>query len=221
MAFNFEKYLAIQAATGPGVSIIPVTKTKPVSDILEAYKLGVRDFGENYVQELREKQPLLPDDIRWHFIGHLQSNKVKYIAPYIHLIQSVDNAKLLFEIQRQAAKHNRVISVLLQVHVAQEETKFGWNPDELKDWLALGEWKGWGNVVIKGIMGMASFVEDKSQVEEEFNQVYRCFSDLNEEIFRAQPLVTVSMGMSGDWELAVSKGSNLIRIGSALFGKRN
>jgi pyridoxal phosphate enzyme (YggS family) len=221
MAFNFEKYLAIQAAAGPGVSIIPVTKTKPVSDILEAYKLGVRDFGENYVQELREKQPLLPDDIRWHFIGHLQSNKVKYIAPYIHLIQSVDNAKLLFEIQRQAAKHNRVISVLLQVHVAQEETKFGWNPDELKDWLALGEWKGWGNVVIKGIMGMASFVEDKSQVEEEFNQVYRCFCDLNEEIFRAQPLVTVSMGMSGDWELAVSKGSNLIRIGSALFGKRN
>jgi pyridoxal phosphate enzyme (YggS family) len=221
MAFNFDKYLAIQAAAGPGVSIIPVTKTKPVSDILEAYKLGVRDFGENYVQELREKQPLLPDDIRWHFIGHLQSNKVKYIAPYVHLIQSVDNAKLLFEIQRQAAKHNRVISVLLQVHVAQEETKFGWNPDELKDWLALGEWKGWGNVVIKGIMGMASFVEDKSQVEEEFNQVYRCFCDLNEEIFKAQPLVTVSMGMSGDWELAVSKGSNLIRIGSALFGKRN
>lgn len=131
MAFDYAQYQSIKERIKEKVCLVPVTKTKPVSDIETAYAQGIRDFGENYVQELRDKQPLLPADIRWHFIGHLQSNKVKYIAPYVYMIQSVDSASLLQEIQKQAKKHNRVIQVLLQVHVAQEETKFGWNADEL------------------------------------------------------------------------------------------
>ncbi len=221
MAFDHAQYQSIKERVKEKVCLVPVTKTKPVSAIEAAYAQGIRDFGENYVQELRDKQPLLPADIRWHFIGHLQSNKVKYIAPYVYMIQSVDSASLLQEIQKQAKKHNRVIRVLLQVHVAQEETKFGWNADELFGWLSGGDWKTWENVSIQGVMGMASFVEDRQQIQEEFDEVYRCFDRLNREIFTDTPLTIVSMGMSGDWELAVQRGSTLIRIGSALFGARN
>jgi pyridoxal phosphate enzyme (YggS family) len=221
MAFDFIKYQSIKARVGERVQIVPVTKTKPVSDIEAAYADGVRDFGENYVQELRDKQPLLPSDVRWHFIGHLQSNKVKYIASYVHMIQSVDSAALLREIQKQAKKHNRVIRVLLQVHVAQEETKFGWDTDELVSWLSTNEWKKWENILIEGVMGMASFVEDQEQIKREFDLIHGCFNRLNSEIFIQTPLTTVSMGMSGDWEWAVNRGSTLIRIGSALFGARN
>jgi len=221
MAFDSNKYQSIKVRVGERVQIVPVTKTKPVSDIEAAYAEGVRDFGENYVQELRDKQPLLPSDVRWHFIGHLQSNKVKYIASYVHMIQSVDSAALLQEVQKQAKKHNRVIRVLLQVHVAQEETKFGWDTDELVSWLSTNEWKNWENVLIEGVMGMASFVEDQEQIKREFDLIHGCFNRLNNEIFIQTPLTTVSMGMSGDWELAVNRGSTLIRIGSALFGARN
>ena len=221
MAFDHAQYQSIKERVKEKVCLVPVTKTKPVSDIETAYAQGIRDFGENYVQELRDKQPLLPADIRWHFIGHLQSNKVKYIAPYVYMIQSVDSASLLQEIQKQAKKHNRVIRVLLQVHVAQEETKFGWNADELFSWLSGGDWKIWENISIQGVMGLASFVEDRQQIQEEFDEVYRCFDRLNREIFTDTPLTIVSMGMSGDWELAVQRGSTLIRIGSALFGARN
>ncbi len=221
MAFDYAQYQSIKERIKEKVCLVPVTKTKPVSAIEAAYAQGIRDFGENYVQELRDKQPLLPADIRWHFIGHLQSNKVKYIAPYVYMIQSVDSASLLQEIQKQAKKHNRVIRVLLQVHVAQEETKFGWNADELFGWLSGGDWKIWENISIQGVMGMASFVEDRQQIQEEFDEVYRCFDRLNREIFTDTPLTIVSMGMSGDWELAVQRGSTLIRIGSALFGARN
>ncbi len=221
MAFNVAAYQDIQERAGKGVTVVAVSKTKPAGDISSAYHFGVRDFGENYVQELREKQPLLPSDIRWHFIGHLQTNKVKYIAPFVHLIQSVDSAGLLAEINKQAVKNGRLISVFLQVHVAKEETKFGWDVSELKKWLALGTWKQYEGVQIIGVMGMASFVDDQAQVASEFKLLKDCFDQLNETVFKDAPLAHLSMGMSGDWPLAVRTGSNVIRVGSALFGSRN
>ena len=221
MAFNELQYHELKSALGSKVLLLPVSKTKPVADILSAYDCGIRDFGENYVQELREKQPVLPVDIRWHFIGHLQSNKVKYIAPFVYMIQSVDSASLLREIDKQARKHQRNIKVLLQVHVAQEETKFGWSPEELETYLMSEEWKDLSAVSIEGVMGMASFVEDSNQIKQEFDQIYQCFQRLNSLVFVNAPLTIVSMGMSGDWRLAVDSGSNLIRVGAALFGSRN
>jgi PLP dependent protein len=221
MLFDVEKYHGLLSELGPNVALVPVSKTKSTAAIMEAYHIGVREFGENYVQELREKQPLLPSDIRWHFIGHLQSNKVKYLAPFIYMIQSVDSASLLSEIDKQARKCQRQIKVLLQVHVAQEETKFGWNPQELAAYLKEGEWKTFSNISIEGVMGMASFVENMDQVKAEFDQIYQCFEQLNKEIFFEHPMTVVSMGMSGDWSLAIQSGSTLVRVGSALFGARN
>lgn len=221
MLFDSEKYLELRSALGPDVTLVPVSKTKPAPAILEAYEMGVKDFGENYVQELREKQPMLPQDIRWHFIGHLQSNKVKYLAPFIYMIQSVDSSSLLIEINKQARKCQRQIKVLLQVHVAQEETKFGWNSQELADYLKKEEWKALSNISIEGVMGMASLVDDPKQIKAEFDQIYQCFLQLNEKVFHERPMTIVSMGMSGDWALAIESGSNLIRVGSALFGSRN
>jgi pyridoxal phosphate enzyme (YggS family) len=221
MAFNNAVYQEIKGKLGDQVTLVAVSKTKPIADILSAYAAGVRDFGENYVQELRDKQPVLPGDIRWHFIGHLQSNKVKYMASYVYLIQSVDSAGLLEEINKQALKNGRVIHVLLQVHVAKEETKFGWDVNELQEWLRLGIWSNYHGVSIMGVMGMASFVDDSAQVSEEFEEVKACFDQLNRTVFKDNPLTQLSMGMSGDWPLAVEKGSNVIRVGSALFGSRN
>ena len=196
-------------------TLVAVSKIKPVADVQKMYDLGQRNFGENYVQELVEKQAQLPADILWHFIGHLQSNKVKYIAPFVHLIQSVDSEKLLKEIDKQAAKNNRKINVLLQMHIAEEQTKFGLDEKELLN-LDINLYP---NVNIAGLMGMATFTEDKEKVKREFEQLqsfYKNFEDA-----KKVELNTLSMGMSDDYELAINCGSNMIRIGSLLFGKRS
>jgi PLP dependent protein len=194
--------------------LVAVSKLKPASDIEKMYSLGQRDFGENYVQELVEKQAQLPADINWHFIGHLQSNKVKYIAPFVYLIHSVDSEKLLKEIDKQATKNNRIIHVLLQVHIAEEETKFGFDETELMA-LDISLFK---NVHIIGLMGMATFTDDKEKVKREFEHLQKIYT-----AFAAQKniaLTTLSMGMSDDYALAIDCGSNMVRIGSLLFGRR-
>ena len=195
-------------------TLVAVSKIKPASDVQKMYDLGQRDFGENYVQELVEKQAQLPHDILWHFIGHLQSNKVKYIAPFVHLIQSVDSEKLLKEIDKQAAKNNRKINVLLQVHIAEEQTKFGFDEAELMKL----DVDLFPSVNIIGLMGMATFTEDKAKVKREFEQLKTVYNEFKTS--KDVDLNTLSMGMSDDYALAISCGSNMIRIGSLLFGKR-
>lgn len=192
-----------------------VSKLKPASDIEDLYKEGQRDFGENYVQELVDKQAVLPANINWHFIGHLQSNKVKYIAPFVHLIHGVDSLKLLQEINKQALKNNRVIDCLLQVHIAKEETKFGMDASELSD--ALEAAKLLPTVNIKGLMGMASFSDNQELVATEFKYLQELFTAHQ---FDKQPAAILSMGMSADYPLAIATGSNMVRIGSLLFGAR-
>lgn len=206
--------------TSAGVSLIAVSKTKPASDIQELYDAGQRDFGENYVQELVEKQAALPGDINWHFIGHLQSNKVKYIASFVHLIHAVDNAKLLQEINKQAAKNDRVIDVLLQFYIAKEESKFGMDEAEINELVAN---KGLlPHVRICGLMGMATNTDDMQQVRKEFAGLHSYFNTLKENYFPSDPAFSkCSMGMSGDYEIAIEEGSNMVRIGSLLFGSRN
>jgi len=203
--------------------LIAVSKTKPISDILELHNLGQKDFGENYVQELAEKQSQLPADIHWHFIGHLQSNKVKFIAPFVYLIHGVDSFKLLKEINKQAQKVNRVIDCLLQVHIAQEETKFGFDETELTDLFTnnKSELENLENIQISGFMGMASFTDDTEKVRKEF----RYLKSLSDKFKKLQidnsKLTILSMGMSGDYKIAIEEGSNMVRIGSLLFGARN
>ena len=201
------------------VTLVAVSKTKPVEDILELYTLGQRDFGENYVQELTEKYELTPKDVRWHFIGHLQSNKVKYIAPFASLIHSVDSKKLLAEIDKQAKKNNRVIDCLLQIHIAEEETKFGFNENELKE-LISSDLTVYRNVQIKGLMGMASFTDDIQKVRNEFKFLKRLFDKYSSWSIVNYQFSILSMGMSADYEVAIEEGSNMVRIGSLLFGKR-
>ena len=196
------------------ITLVAVSKTKPVEDILELYDLGHRDFGENYVQELVEKAERLPKDIRWHFIGHLQSNKVKLITPFIYLIHGVDSLKLLKEIDKQAEKNKRHIDCLLQVHIAQEETKFGFDENELFA-LEIGQF---ANVKIKGLMGMASLTENVNKIRIEFKQLKTLYDKLS--TFTPQ-LSILSMGMSADYKIAIEEGSNMVRIGSLLFGDRN
>lgn len=203
-------------------TLIAVSKTKPNQDILEAYQTGFRDFGENKIQELTRKSEELPKDIKWHMIGHLQRNKVKYIAPFVHLIHAVDSLKLLKEINKQAAKSNRIISCLLQIHIAQESTKFGMNEEELFELLQSDELKDLKNIKIKGLMGMATFTDYKEQVRGEFRSLKVLFEKAQKEI--VQPNVALrelSMGMSGDYEIAIEEGSTMIRVGSAIFGVRN
>lgn len=211
MAINTEKYKELLAELKGKATLVAVSKTKPVSDLQELYALGQRDFGENYVQELVEKEAVLPKDIRWHFIGHLQSNKVKYIAPFIHLIHGVDSLSLLKEINKQGAKNNRVIDCLLQIHIAKEETKFGFDNHELKQ---LHELHELNNVRIAGMMGMASFSDDKGLVRNEFAYLKSLYDKM-------AGLAVLSMGMSGDYSIALEEGSNMVRIGSLLFGERN
>ncbi|MEN9525406.1 MAG: hypothetical protein RLZZ256_790 [Bacteroidota bacterium] len=202
------------------LTLVAVSKTKPISDIQALYEAGQRDFGENYVQELCDKHTQLPTDIRWHFIGHLQSNKVKYIAPFVHLIHGVDSESLLKEIDKQGRKNERVIDCLLQMHIAREETKFGLNVSELNE--LLGKLSNYPNVRVVGLMGMASFSDDKELVRSEFrslSQTYQTCQQL-ENSQLVQPFQVLSMGMSGDYQLAIEEGSNLLRIGSLLFGKR-
>jgi len=216
MAVNEKAYhQIIQEFANASVTLVAVSKLKPASDIEALYKLGQLDFGENYVQELVEKQAVLPSNINWHFIGHLQSNKVKYIAPFVHLIHGVDSLKLLQEINKQALKNNRVIDCLLQIHIAKEETKFGMDAPELSD--ALEAAKHLPNVNIRGLMGMASFSDDQEVVASEFNYLHDLFTTHH---FNLQPTAILSMGMSADYALAIKSGSTMVRIGSLLFGAR-
>jgi hypothetical protein len=207
------------------VTLVAVSKTKPVEDVLALYDLGQRDFGENYVQELVEKYEQLPKDIRWHFIGHLQSNKVKLIAPFVSLIHSVDSEKLVKEINKQALKNNRKIDCLLQAHIAQEETKFGFDETELDDFFKTQfSVQGDGlyqNVRIIGLMGMASFTEDKEMVKREFRGLKTLFDKYSAMSNSTSLLSVLSMGMSSDYSIAIEEGSNMVRIGSLLFGKRS
>jgi len=202
------------------VDLVAVSKTKPNEDILALYALGQRLFGENYVQELVDKEVSLPKDIQWHFIGHLQSNKVKYIAPFVHLIHGVDGEKLLKEINKQAIKCNRVISCLLQVHIAKEETKFGFDATELIDLVDSGQLANYSNVVVKGLMGMASFTEDQVILKNEFEALATTFNQVKNKLNNVH-FDTLSMGMSSDYALAIKEGSTMVRIGSLLFGARN
>ena len=199
------------------VSLVAVSKTKPPEEILALYELGQRDFGENYVQELVEKQARLPSDIRWHFIGHLQSNKVKFISPFVHLVHGVDSEKLLKEIDKQAAKINRTINVLLQVHIAEEESKFGFDEAELRKFMSgiLQENKSFEHAPICGLMGMASFSDDAQKVRHEFRRLKSIFDQ-----YHSPQFTILSMGMSGDYQIAIEEGSNMVRIGSLLFGQR-
>jgi len=224
MAVNIKTYQEISGQLqAKQITLVAVSKTKPAEDIQQLYALGQRDFGENYVQELAEKQLVLPNDIRWHFIGHLQSNKVKYIAPFVHLIHGVDSHKLLLEIDKQARKFDRVIHCLLQVHVAQEETKFGFNELELADLMdaihkykLLNELK---NVEVTGLMGMASLTDDLEQIRKEFKYLKLLFDHCASLPWLNQFNI-LSMGMSSDYQVAIEEGSTLIRIGSLLFGAR-
>lgn len=205
------------------VTLVAVSKTKPATDIQAVYQLGQRHFGENYVQELVEKQPLLPADIHWHYIGHLQSNKVKYIASFVHLIHAVDSFKLLLEINKQAAKHDRVIDVLLQLHVADEETKFGFDEKEVIECMEYyqAQKAQLSNIRICGVMGMATNTEDVTKVRSDFKRLYTIFKNLSQSYFIGKSYFSVcSMGMSGDYEIAVEEGSTMVRIGSLIFGSR-
>ncbi len=217
-----ENLKQIKESLNETVTLVAVSKTKPIEDLQEAYDAGQRIFGENKVQELREKEPALPKDIEWHMIGHMQSNKVKYIAPYISLIHGVESFKLLKEINKQAAKNNRTINVLLQFHIATESTKFGLQLEEAREILNSEEFKELSNVNISGVMGMASFVDDESQVRQEFKSLREIFNELKSEFFNNSPSFnTISMGMSGDYKLAIEEGSTMVRVGSSIFGARN
>jgi pyridoxal phosphate enzyme (YggS family) len=210
--------------TKRNITLVAVSKLKPVSDIMELYQLGHRDFGENYVQELIQKQMLLPADIRWHFIGHLQTNKVKYVVPFVHMIHGVESHKLLEEIDKQAAKHLRRINCLLQVHIAEEQTKFGLNQQELMEIVAnIPKYKllnKMEHIVICGLMGMATFSENKEEVEKEFRSLKYMFDEAKAAMTQSSSFDTISMGMSDDYKIAVKEGSNMVRIGSLLFGRR-
>lgn len=238
MKVNKEKYAEILASLKNREVLVAVSKIQPAESIQALYDLGQRDFGENYVQELLAKEAVLPKDIRWHFIGHLQSNKVKYIAPFVHLIHGVDSEKLLAEINKQALKNNRRIHCLLQVHIAEEETKFGFDEEEVKELITrIGtNYTNFSNAAVCGLMGMASFSEDEHKVRSEFRKLRNIFDELNEllkqknidtltdapnlELSTLEPLNLLSMGMSGDYRIALEEGSNMIRIGSLLFGAR-
>ncbi|HEY5370038.1 MAG TPA: YggS family pyridoxal phosphate-dependent enzyme [Hanamia sp.] len=220
MAVNSELYQEIIAELKKkSVTLVAVSKTKSIEDILELYNLGQRDFGENYVQELVEKYEQLPKDIRWHFIGHLQSNKVKLIAPFVSLIQSVDGEKLLKEINKQAAKNKRVVDCLLQVHIAKEETKFGLDEHELES--VVTDSPDHTNICIKGLMGMASFSDDDKVVRQEFSVLKSLFEKYQALSLQPSAFSILSMGMSGDYKMAIEEGSNMVRIGSLLFGERS
>jgi len=203
------------------VSIIAVSKRKSVEDILEAYKAGQRIFGENRAQELTEKHPRLPDDIEWHMVGHLQTNKVKYLAGFVHMVQSIDSLKLLLTLEREALKANRIISCLLQIRIAREETKFGFTREEVLEIAASPEVRSLNNVRITGVMGMATFTEDEDQVRSEFRHLNETFKDLKEKCFSNSPeFKEISMGMSGDYQMAIEEGSTMIRLGTIIFGAR-
>ena len=216
-----EEIKRIQAELPESVRLVAVSKFHPVESLQEAYDAGQRIFGESKVQEMTMKYEVLPKDIEWHFIGHLQTNKIKYMAPYVALIHGVDSYKLLAEINKQAVKAGRIIPCLLQIHIAQEETKFGFSTDECRAMLEAGEWKALENVRIAGVMGMATNTEDEAQIAREFGVLAGFFHEMKEVHFKDAPeFKEISMGMSDDYPLAIEKGSTLIRIGSRIFGER-
>ena len=204
-----------------GVRLVAVSKFHPAEAIREAYEAGQRIFGESKEQELSEKQKELPPDIEWHFIGHLQTNKVKYIAPYIALIHAVDSYKLLTEINKQASKCNRIIPCLLEIHIAQEESKYGFTPEACRDMLEKEEWKQLDHVCIAGVMGMATNTDDETQIEQEFHTLKALFDEWKQTFFAGCPdFKEISMGMSHDYPIAVRAGSTMVRVGSKIFGER-
>jgi len=212
-----ENLLSIQAGLPENVTLVAVSKTKPVPDLLEAYNAGQRIFGENKIQEMSEKFQRMPKDIQWHMIGHVQTNKVKLMAEFVSLIHAVDSLKLLEEINKQAKKNNRIIPCLLQVHIAEEETKFGLNEEELNELLVSEKIKNLKNITIKGLMGMATFTENQKQIEKEFRYLKTVFDKAKD---NNPEFGILSMGMSGDYQLAISCGSTMVRIGSSIFGTR-
>ena len=213
-----ENLLAVKQTIPNSVTLVAVSKTKPISDIQEAYDQGQRIFGENRVQEMTEKWEKMPKDIEWHMIGHLQRNKVKYMAEYVSLVHGVDSPRLLAEINKQAEKHNRTIPCLLQVHIAEEDTKFGFNEEELLDLVRNENFKSHKNAKIVGLMGMATFTENMDQVRREFKSLHSLYLKLKSEY---ADFTTLSMGMSGDYQIAIEEGSTMVRIGSSIFGSRN
>jgi PLP dependent protein len=215
-----ENLLQIKSQLPNHVTLVAVSKTKPVADLMEAYDASQRIFGENYVQELVEKHEALPKDIQWHFIGHLQSRKVKLIAPFVSLIHGVDSLKLLHEINKEALKNNRIIDCLLQIFIAEEESKFGLNEKELTEILSSEEFKNLKNIKIVGLMGMATFTDNQEQIKKEFQNLKTIFDKVSNLKTENCQLKTISMGMSGDYQLAIKCGSNMVRIGSSIFGTR-
>lgn len=218
MNFIKKKLEEIKASVPKEVTLVAVSKTKPISDLQEAYDAGQRVFGENRIQEMVAKYEALPKDIQWHMIGHLQSNKVKYMAHFVALIHGVDSFKTLKEINKQAIKHNREIKCLLQARIAKEETKFGLPFDEIKAILNASEFRELKNISVVGLMGMATFTDNEAIIQEEFTSLQVLFQELKSE---HPQMTTLSMGMSGDYKLAVKHGSTMIRVGSSIFGERN
>ena len=212
-----ENLKIIQSTIPEHVTLVAVSKTKPVEDLQEAYDAGIRDFGENKIQEMCDKYEVLPKDIRWHMIGHVQTNKVKYMAPFVYLIHGVDSLKLLKEINKQAEKNNRVIDVLLQQFIADEETKFGLDEEEIHQ-IMTEEIQNLPNIRVVGLMGMATFTDDENQVRNEFKTLKSNFDLLQK---NHSDVSILSMGMSGDYEMAIEEGSTMVRIGSSIFGNRN
>ncbi len=217
-----ENIKLIQSNLPETVQLVAVSKTKPAELLMEAYQTGQRAFGENKVQEMLWKYEALPKDIEWHFIGHMQTNKVKYIVPFVHLIHGVDSFKLLKTINSEAKKINRNIPCLLQFHIAEEDTKFGLSLQEAEEILNSEEFKALENVPISGVMGMATYTDDEHQIRKEFAYLRSCFEKLRQNYFSGKPeFKEISMGMSGDYLLAVEQGSTMVRIGSTIFGERN
>ena len=215
-----DNLLQIKSQLPESVTLVAVSKTKPVSDLMEAYNAGQRIFGENKIQEMTEKWEQMPKDIQWHMIGHVQTNKVKYMAEYVSLIHGVDSLKLLQEINKQAAKHNRIIDCLLQMYIAEEETKFGLDEKELEDILHFVQNDKLQNIKVVGLMGMATFTDNQTQIKKEFLNLKSTFDKINSLSIVNYQLSIISMGMSGDYNLAIECGSTMVRIGSSIFGGR-
>jgi pyridoxal phosphate enzyme (YggS family) len=221
--FVKERIKTLMSTVPKGVTLVAVSKTKPISDIKEAYEAGQRDFGENKIQEMVQKAAKLPQDIRWHMIGHVQTNKIKYMASFVHLIHGIDSLSALFDVNKQAKKNDRIIDCLLQAKISKEETKYGLSFEEIEKLLSGTEIQNLPHLRIKGLMGMASFADDEKVLNEEFASLKRFYDHLNKKKIAAKNVQVeiLSMGMSGDYNLAIKNGSNMVRIGSSIFGERN
>lgn len=215
-----ENLVKIKSLLPSTVTLVAVSKTKPISDLMEGYDAGQRIFGENKIQEMAEKWEAMPKDIEWHMIGHVQTNKVKYMAPFVSLIHGVDSLKLLEEINKQALKNNRIIDCLLQIHIAEEETKFGLNEKELNEIVSSATFQEMKNIRIVGLMGMATFTDNQEQIKKEFTHLKSIFDSTNQLLTSNLKLQILSMGMSGDYQLAIQCSSTMVRIGSSIFGGR-